>query len=250
MNENFILPVSINLDRAGSTSTPPPPTSKRQFTANYHRMLMKDNCDYEDDDLDRFIHVEVHPNGGASVVHMFQDEIEHLDKDRMCQLCEKFFEEVFRESVDERAQNVLGVVHDNARYLPEMVSYLAIHHPDTLIKMGQLGKSGIESMSMEEYHTRVVSSYCNGTFRCGGMNHISLVGTVQEEVGGYFPDILNMMEQSPFLAATLPWGSMSMLQLRDRQQSDDGPILWVRPGEQVVPSAELGLITGGRKKKR
>ena len=253
MSNKFVLPVSIALDKTNSPITPPAITGKRPFTPSQYKFMLHSN-NYRDEngerDLDSFIHIEQHPNGGASAVHMFQDEIEHLSEEEMRQLCEKFFTEVFREEDNGTAVNVLGVVHDAARYLPEMVSYLAIHHPDTLIKMGQLGKSGIESMTMEEYHARVMSTYCNGTFRCGGMNQFSLVGTVQEEVGGYFPGILDMLEKSPFLAATLPWGSLSALHLKDRQQSDDGPILWVRPGEQVVPSAELGLITAAKKKKR
>jgi len=245
--------VSIDLDKTNSTVTPPAITEKRPFTASHYQCMLhsdKHHIANGERDLDSFIHIEKHPNGGASIVHMFQDEIDHLSEDEMDQLCDKFFAEVFREGDNGKAMNVLGVVHDAARYLPEMVSYLAIHHPDTLIKMGQLGKSGIESMTMEEYHSRVTSTYCKGTFRCGGMNQFSLVGTVQEEVGGYFPGILDMLEQSPFLAATLPWGTLSVLRLKDRQQSDDGPILWVRPGEQVVPSAELGLMSAIKKKKR
>ena len=252
MSNKFVLPVSIALDKTNSPITPPATSGKRPFTSTqYWFMLNGNNHDIENGerDLDSFIHIEKHSNGGASVVHLFQDEIEHLNADEMHELCEKFFTEVFSEGDNEKARNVMGIVHDAARYLPEMVSYLAVHHPDTLIKMGQLGKSGIESMTMEEYHSRVTSTYCNGTFRCGGMNQFSLVGTVQEEVGGYFPGILDMLEQSPFLAATLPWGSLSALHLKDRQQSDDGPILWVRPGEQVIPSAELGLIPAKKKKR-
>lgn len=38
---------------------------------------------------------------------------------------------------------------------------------------------------------------------------------------------------------TLPWGSLSSLKLDCRSQSDDGPIMWVRPGEQMVPTADI-----------
>ena len=251
MSNKFVLPVSIALDKTNSPVTPPASGGKRPFSSSHYQFMLHGSNNHIENgerDLESLIHIERHTNGAASVVHMFQDEIEHLSMDEMHQLCEKYFTEVFREDDNGNAVNVMGIVHDAARYLPEMVSYLAVHHPETSIKMGQLGKSGIESMTMEEYHSRVVSTYCNGTFRCGGMNHISLVGTVQEEVGGYFPGILDMLEQSPFLAATLPWGSLSALCLKDRQQSDDGPILWVRPGEQVVPSAELGSITKKMKK--
>lgn len=36
----------------------------------------------------------------------------------------------------------------------------------------------------------------------------------------------------------MPWGKMSIVQM-DPRMSNDGPILWVRPGEQLVPTAEI-----------
>ena len=36
--------------------------------------------------------------------------------------------------------------------------------------------------------------------RFGYLDNISLVGTAAEENGGYFPDILDMMEEIPILA--------------------------------------------------
>lgn len=38
---------------------------------------------------------------------------------------------------------------------------------------------------------------------------------------------------------TMPWGPLSAVEM-DPQESNDGPILWIRPGEQLVPTAELG----------
>lgn len=76
------------------------------------------------------------------------------------------------------------------------------------------------------------------------MRQVSLVGAVQEESGGYLPDILDIIEGNPFLRLTSPWGDMSVVNLTCRSLSNDGPILWVRPGEQMVPTAE----TKGRKR--
>lgn len=45
----------------------------------------------------------------------------------------------------------------------------------------------------------VAATYSHGTFRHGGLNQISLVGTKQEEVGGYYPDCIRIIEKSPFL---------------------------------------------------
>lgn len=37
----------------------------------------------------------------------------------------------------------------------------------------------------------------------------------------------------------MPWGPMSAVEMEPKE-SNDGPILWIRPGEQLVPTAELG----------
>ncbi|KAG1650089.1 Fanconi anemia group D2 protein [Nymphon striatum] len=42
-------------------------------------------------------------------------------------------------------------------------------------------------------------TYCNGTFRTGPLHQMSLVGTAHEEVGSYFPDLIEMLEKDPFL---------------------------------------------------
>ena len=56
----------------------------------------------------------------------------------------------------------------------------------------------------------------------------------------------DMLEECPFLRLTLPWGPLSSLQLPQRSKSDDGPIMWVRPGEQLIPTAEIGLTPNKR----
>ena len=68
---------------------------------------------------------------------------------------------------------------------------------------------------------------------------VSLVGTRQEEVGDYCPEFLDMLEKSPFLEPVMPWGERSLVAGLPRHRSNDGPILWTRPGEQVVPTAEM-----------
>jgi len=37
----------------------------------------------------------------------------------------------------------------------------------------------------------------------------------------------------------MPWSELSVAHGMPRQTSNDGPILWTRPGEQVVPTADL-----------
>ncbi len=42
-----------------------------------------------------------------------------------------------------------------------------------------------------------------------------------------------------WLQRTLPWGTFSSLRLMNPTESDDGPIMWVRPGEQMIPVADV-----------
>ena len=96
---------------------------------------------------------------------------------------------------------------------------------------------------IELFILKVHKNYCNGTYRYGPLHQISLVGTVHEEVGGYFPDFIRMLEESPFLKYVMPWGHLSAVRMASPEESNDGPILWIRPGEQLIPTAELGSKT-------
>lgn len=37
----------------------------------------------------------------------------------------------------------------------------------------------------------------------------------------------------------MPWGPLSVVKMETPQESNDGPILWIRPGEQLVPTADI-----------
>lgn len=191
----------------------------------------------------RYFRIEVHPNGGASVVHLYQDEINSLSPEEMDELVEEFFEVCFAEDEDGFANHVMGIVHDAAAYLPDLLEHMAENYSTLTVKAGVLGRnSDIETCTMSQYNDQVVKNYSHGTFRYGPLHQISLVGKVHEEVGGYFPDLLQRIEQNPFLKKTMPWGVKSILQT-DPRMSNDGPILWVRGGEQLVPTAELNSKT-------
>ena len=34
----------------------------------------------------------------------------------------------------------------------------------------------------------------------------------------------------------MPWGQISILDGANPKESNDGPILWIRPGEQLIPT--------------
>ncbi|KAM7411319.1 hypothetical protein PAMA_021354 [Pampus argenteus] len=187
----------------------------------------------------RFIHEEMQANGGASVLHAYADELACLSPAEMECFAQEFLELAFAEKPKGAASYALAVVHSAAAYLPDFLDYFAFNFPNTPVKMEILGKKDIETTTIANFHSQVNRTYCSGTYRAGPMRQISLVGAVDEEVGDYFPEFLDMLEESPFLKMTLPWGSLSSLKLDCRSQSDDGPIMWVRPGEQMVPTADM-----------
>ncbi|OQR76559.1 round spermatid basic protein 1-like [Tropilaelaps mercedesae] len=198
-----------------------------------------ETVEYEHYKFGRFFRRERHCNGGADILHLYFDEIKHLNEDDMHRLVKDYLRETFRESPQGTAKYVLSVIHNGAAYLPDLVQYFAETQPHMPVKCGILGRnSDIETTTMREFKELVDRTYSCGTYRAGPLHQISVVGTAQEESGGYFPDFLSLLERSPFLKATMPWGSLSVEHF-DPQQSSDGPIVWVRPGEQMVPMNEI-----------
>lgn len=220
-----------------------PTTRQLEFEAS-HRVgvnrkpvVIKTNLSYLK--YGRFYHIEKHPNGDASVVHMYQDELDTLSQAEMAEVVDEFFELVFSEDEDGFAFHVMGIVHDGARYLPDLLEHMAENYSNLTVKSGVLGRNNdIETCTMLQYYEQVMKSYDEGTVRHGPLHQISLVGKVHEEVGGYFPDLLGKLESSPFLKKSMPWGKLSVVQM-DPRLSNDGPILWIRPGEQLIPTAEM-----------
>ncbi|NXN18450.1 RSBN1 demethylase, partial [Indicator maculatus] len=186
-----------------------------------------------------FIHEEHQSNGGALVLHAYMDELSFLSPVEMERFAEEFLALSFSENDKNAAYYALAIVHGAAAYLPDFLDYFAFNFPNTPVKMEILGKKDIETTTISNFHSQVNRTYCCGTYRAGPMRQISLVGAVDEEVGDYFPEFLDMLEESPFLRMTLPWGTLSSLRLQCRSQSDDGPIMWVRPGEQMIPTADM-----------
>ena len=39
----------------------------------------------------------------------------------------------------------------------------------------------------------------------------------------------------------MPWGPLSIVKMQTPEESNDGPILWIRPGEQLVPTVDRPL---------
>lgn len=104
----------------------------------------------------QYFEVEVYPNGGASVVHLYQDEIQNLSPDEMEELVNEFFEVCFAEDEDGYARHVMGIVHDAARYLPDLLEHMAENYSTLTVKAGVLGRnSDIETCTMSQYYEQV-----------------------------------------------------------------------------------------------
>lgn len=189
----------------------------------------------------KYYHIEYCPNGGAKVLHLYWDEISHLSEEQLNELSAEFMEESFREDASNNAIYVISIVHNAASYMPDWLEWLAAKIPNLVVKAGVLGHSGsdIETTTIKNYRDNVYKTYSQGTFRYGPLHQISVVGTVHEEVGGYFPKLISILEKSPFLRLVMPWGPMSSLKMTLPTESNDGPILWIRPGEQLIPTAYI-----------
>ncbi|XP_054892257.1 lysine-specific demethylase RSBN1L-like [Poeciliopsis prolifica] len=190
-------------------------------------------------EFSHLIHIEQQANGGASVVHAYTEELSGLSPAEMQRFAEEFVSLSFSEDGAQAARFVMGIIHGAASYLPDFLDYFSYKFPNATVKMEVLGKKDIETTTMATFHSQVKRTYSRGTYRAGAMRQISLVGAVDEEVGDYFPEFLSMLEDSPFLVRTLPWGTFSSLRLQSPTESDDGPIMWVRPGEQMIPMADM-----------
>jgi hypothetical protein len=104
----------------------------------------------------RFMRIEYHPNGGASIVHMYQDEISVLNEKEMDELVEEFFTVCMAEDEHGFSHHVMGIVHDAAAYLPDLLEHMAENYSDLTVKAGVIGRnSDIETLSMEQYRDQV-----------------------------------------------------------------------------------------------
>ncbi|XP_051238913.1 lysine-specific demethylase RSBN1L isoform X2 [Dicentrarchus labrax] len=185
------------------------------------------------------IHIEQQANGGASVAHAYSEQLSSLSPAEMQRFAQEFVTLSFSEDEAQAACFVMGIIHGAASYLPDFLEYFSYKFPNAPVKMEVLGKKDIETTTMVNFHSQVKRTYSQGTYRAGAMRQVSLVGAVDEEVGDYFPEFISMLEESPFLERTLPWGTFSSLRLQSPTESDDGPIMWVRPGEQMIPMADM-----------
>lgn len=103
----------------------------------------------------RLMHEEVQPNGGASVLHAYADEISLLQPGEKERFACEFLELAFSEISKGAARYALSVVHGAAAYLPDFLDYFAFNFPNTPVKMEILGKKDIETTTISKFHSQV-----------------------------------------------------------------------------------------------
>lgn len=103
----------------------------------------------------RLIHEEVQPNGGASVLHAYADELSLLQPGEKERFAGEFLELAFSEISKGAARYALSVVHGAAAYLPDFLDYFAFNFPNTPVKMEILGKKDIETTTISKFHSQV-----------------------------------------------------------------------------------------------
>ena len=193
------------------------------------------------DKFRKYLTIETQPNGGASLLRCDWRKLEHnLSSQERQQFAEQFISLGFAE-VDEVPLFVTCIVDNAVEYLENVLELLGTKYPKLPVTMGSLNnKQTRETIRLGEYYERVVATYRHGTYRYGPLNNISLVGRKQEECGEYFEHILERLEECPFLRMLLPWSERSIKCHWKPNESDDGPIYWCRPGEQLIPTNDPG----------
>ncbi|CAL2047803.1 unnamed protein product [Caenorhabditis brenneri] len=197
----------------------------------------------------KFVRVSVYPNGGAVMMtcdyNMIRGSLDAIETYR-------FFRQFTRlgfAECDGCAVFSICVVENAAEDLDDVFSSVVEQKPNLQVKIsGFISSNLIETMKISQYYEDVLKTLDEGTFRKGGCNAVSIVGVKAEEAGGVLPEVLASFENHPFLGTITPWGEFSQLYGMNPEISDDGPIFWVRPGEQVVPTDYLK--NSGKKEER
>lgn len=103
----------------------------------------------------RFMHEELQPNGGGSVLHAYADELACLSPAQMQSFAREFLELTFAEQSRGASSYALTVVHGAASYLPDFLDYFAFNYPNTPVKMEILAKKDIETTTIANFHSQV-----------------------------------------------------------------------------------------------
>ena len=120
-------------------------------------------------------------NGGAKIITCkYDDLVQKLgdNKQLIKQFANYFLNLCYCENEKtKRAEYTLGIVHNCAANIPDILEYFGDNYPTMNVKSSLLTNTkDIQTLKMKEYKEKVFSSYYNGTYRYGPLLQTSIVG--------------------------------------------------------------------------
>ncbi|KAI3390098.1 hypothetical protein SNEBB_003781 [Seison nebaliae] len=199
--------------------------------------------------LEGFIQINYDNNGkGLSLEIMSTVQTELSSVDRL-KLAIRFLIEVYRETKGGNAIYTIGIVRQGAKFLPDIAEYFYDYFSYMNVNVMDLVEKQFHMVDYATHYDNMKRSFDGKNHSSGSMDNISMVGRFNEELGGCFSDYLFLMELSPFLLLSLPWGLFSKCDNMIPTDSNDGPIMWLRPGEQSVDLSEYSMLKNQQLKK-
>uniref|UniRef100_A0A1I8A9S0 C2H2-type domain-containing protein n=1 Tax=Steinernema glaseri TaxID=37863 RepID=A0A1I8A9S0_9BILA len=197
-----------------------------------------DSTPHMSDRFDPYVRINKHVNGGGLMIETDWEKV--IKRFPKSEDQEAFAIEFIKLSMSEKndtAHFCVSIIKNGANYMKDVLTYLAEKHGQMKVKIGSLThKQLVETITMNDFYQKVKETCRCGTFKHGPLNSVSLVGAKQEECGSYFKELIGVLEEHPLMKNMMPWGPLSNGTLDDPSESDDGPIFWCRPGEQLVPT--------------
>ena len=88
----------------------------------------------------KYIHTYVDPNGGAKVLHSYADELTNVKPECLQEFAKEFLTAVFEEKMEGQSNYCMGIVHNAALCLPELVKFFNESYPNMIVQVESLGK--------------------------------------------------------------------------------------------------------------
>jgi len=129
-----------------------------------------------------------------------------LEKKKICS-----YEVIFAEDDLGDAYHVFGIIHDGTSNIPNVLRYIASNFPKTPIVRKVFGQTRLtQSMSIEKFVDIADKTLEFNTHRAGTMDAMTLVGCQKaEETGGYFEDVLKLLDGNHWLKEASPFSCES-----------------------------------------
>uniref|UniRef100_A0A0N4Z7V0 JmjC domain-containing protein n=1 Tax=Parastrongyloides trichosuri TaxID=131310 RepID=A0A0N4Z7V0_PARTI len=188
----------------------------------------------------KFIKIETDPNGGGQFL---RTDWKKIKKSLTIKEQKEFVDEFIRLSYWEKDENAIfacAIIENGAKEIEDMFEWLMKDYSNLSVKYGSLtSKQVVHVTKYKDYYQKVIENYCNGTFRYGGLEALSIVGRKKEECGDVLEPYLKHLNENIITGPIMPWGKFTISPDMRPSDSNDGPIFWVRPGEQCFTTDDI-----------